>query len=200
MKTWWKSAGILGIGILLGLLATGGVLLVSSQPRGEAIYLSPPPTAPPLIIHVNGAVLSPGVYSLPPHSRIRDAVETAGGLLPDADIRALNLADFLEDGELIKIPTLAPTPALHATSQAIPEYPDSPAMQDSPELPININTAPLAELDRLPGIGPDKAQKIIDYRKTNGPFAAITDIQEVSGIGPVTFEKIKDLITVEGSP
>jgi competence protein ComEA len=200
MKTWWKSAGLLAIGILLGLLATGGVLLVSGQPSGEAIYLSPPPTRPPLIIHISGSVSSPGVYSLPPGSRIRDAVEAAGGLLSDADVQNLNLAASLQDGDLIKISTLAPTPAPRDDSQAIPEDTESPIKPDSTESPININTAELVELDRLPGIGPDKAQKIIDYRETHGPFAQIADILEVSGIGPVTFEKIKDLITVEAPP
>jgi competence protein ComEA len=111
-------------------------------------------------------------------------------LVPEADTQALNLAAFLQDGEQISIPAVQPTqPALEPPARAAP----LPTAQ-SGKL-ININTATQAELESLPGIGPALAQQIIAYRKANGPFATIEDIIDVPGIGPKTFEKIKDLIT-----
>ncbi len=198
MKTWWTGAGLLGIGILLGLLATGGILLVSSQPRGEAVRLSPPPTISPIMVHISGAVVHPGVYSLPPGCRIRDVVEAAGGLLPEANMQLLNLAAFIQDGEQIIIASKLPTPL--PASPADLENPETHETPAAADLPLNINTATLEQLDMLPGIGPEKARRIIDYRETYGPFATVEAIQKVSGIGPATFEKIKALITIASAP
>ena len=104
MKTWWTGAGLLVFGLLIGVLATGVILLVSSQPRGEPVHLFPPPTVPPIVVHVKGAVLNPGVYSLPLESRVKDALTAAGGLSPDGEATSLNLADFLQDGQSLSIP------------------------------------------------------------------------------------------------
>jgi competence protein ComEA len=122
---------------------------------------------------------------------VQDAIDMAGGLLSKADTRSLNLAEILEDGQRILVPTrLPPT---HTPDPNITQAPIVP-----PEIlyPININTATQAELESLPQIGPVTAQKIINYRQVNGPFESIEDIQDVPGIGPKTFEVIKDLITV----
>ena len=72
MKTWWTGAGLLVFGLLIGLLAAGVILLLSNQPRGDPVHLFPPPTVPPIFVHVKGAVANPGVYSLPPASRVKD--------------------------------------------------------------------------------------------------------------------------------
>jgi competence protein ComEA len=187
MKDWWKFA----IGAVFTLLSVAVIWLVSSQPRGQAITLLPAPTPAPLVVHVAGAVVHPGVYQLPAGSRVQDAIQAAGGLLPEADTQALNLAALLQDGEQISIPFVQPTlPALEAPPRAAP----LPTPQAGKL--ININTATQAELESLPGIGPSLAQQIIAYRKANGPFATIEDIIDVPGIGPKTFEKIKGLITV----
>lgn len=191
MKTGW----ILIFGVLCGLLAAGLILLVSSPPRGVPVSLLPPPSPLPLGVHVGGSVAQPGLYSLPPGSRVQDALQAAGGLLPGADVQTLNLAAYVQDGQKLWVPPKAPTPLPlpPGVSQATPAA--QPAVQISNGL-VNINTASLAELDTLPGIGPVIAQRIIDYRTKNGPFAMIEDIQKVSGIGPVTYAKLKDLITV----
>ncbi len=200
MKIHWLVAWSIGFTIIIGLLALGVLSLVSSQPRGEPISLSPPPTPLPLVVHVSGAVTLPGVYTLPIGSRVKDAIEAAGGLLPEADSRNLNLAALLQDGELIWIPA---TPQANPTAVAPNKTPNDNNDQTSIPAPtglVNINTATLEELDTLPGIGPVKAQNIIDYRNSNGPFNTIEAIQDVNGIGPVTYENLKELITVQASP
>ena len=202
MKTRWLVAWSVGFGVIIGLLAMGVLSSISTQPRGQPISLSPPPTPLPLLVHVSGAVTEPGVYYLPPGSRVRDAIEAAGGLLTEADSHNLNLAALLQDGDLIWIPTRPPANP-NSTAVAPKETPNDPNDQaPTMALPglININTATLVELDTLPGIGPVKAQNIIDYRNSNGPFASIEAIQEVNGIGPVTYEGLKDLISVQALP
>jgi competence protein ComEA len=189
-KLWWVA-----FGLVIGLLATGLILLVSGQPRGESIKLLPPPTPPPLTVHVVGAVAQPGVYNLPPGSHVQDGVEAAGGLLPEANPQAVNLAALAQDGERIFLPTrvpLPPTPLPGSTPAATIATPSGPI----PGGLININTATLEELDSLPGIGPVTAQKIIDYRQNNGMFTQIEDLMDVPDIGSATFAKIKDLVTV----
>jgi competence protein ComEA len=189
MKTWW----LLAIGIIGGLLGSGVIYLTSSQPRGEGITLLPPPTSAPIVVHIVGAVLEPGVYSLPIKSRQQDAIEAAGGFLSDANPQVLNLAAPLQDGDRIVVPTIpsdTPTLATNPSKSTIVELPSSNTL-------ININTASQADLENLPGIGPVKAQTIIAYRESNGSFGLIEDIQNVPGIGPKTFENLKSLITVE---
>jgi competence protein ComEA len=128
------------------------------------------------------------VYALPQGARIQDGISAAGGFLAEADKTNINLAQVLDDGEKLDIPYIeGGSPVL---TTPVPEV-----VTITTEL-ININTASLAELDTLPGIGPTTAQKIIDYRTQNGPFINAEDIVNVSGIGPGTYERIKDLITV----
>jgi competence protein ComEA len=197
-KSWWAAA----FGIVGGLLGAGLLFLVSRPPRGEAITLLPPPTPRPLVVHVAGAVLRPGVYALPPSSRVQDAIQAAGGLASDADGRGLNLAAFLEDGERIFIPSsvAAPTASPGSASDSGGQPAASPGRADTVQLLININTATLAELESLPEIGPVTAQAIITYRSEHGPFRTIEAIDAVPGIGPATFDAIKDLITVGEVP
>ena len=182
------------IGILVGLLFAGGIYASTREPRGESIVLRPAPTPEPLRVHVAGAVVRPGVYTLEKGSRVTDAVEAAGGFVVEADQNAINLAAFLEDGERLDIPYVAGfVPEESQGFVVVTEGTPSPLAGE--EL-ININTASIEELDKLPGIGETTAIRIIDYRTSNGPFATIEDIVNVSGIGTATYEEIKDLITV----
>lgn len=199
-RSWWSVAWQAGISVLVALLVSALLLLVSSQPRGDPIQLLPAPSPRPVIVHVSGAVVHPGIQSLPPGSRVNDAIQAAGGLLPEADSRGINLAAVLEDGQMLLVPVAIPDspPAADeplSPPSHLPETPEAPL-----NFPININIATQTDLETLPGIGPVIAQRIIEYRSTHGPFASIESIQDVSGIGPVTFEKIKDLITVGISP
>ena len=142
-----------------------------------------------LFIHVAGAVKSPGVYKLKEGSRVFDAINAAGGYALNADPNALNLATPLTDGEKVYLPTLGEVPHQAASSSL-------PGGTSSSTSKININTADAQQLESLPGIGPAFAQRIIDYRTSQGRFSNIEDIENVSGIGKKRFEQLKDLITV----
>lgn len=192
MKGFWKVA----FGLICGLLSAGVILLASNSPRGKAITLSPPPPPEPIQVHVTGAVKNPGLYELPGLSRVGDAIRIAGGLTTKAYSQTLNLAAFLQDGERVFVPY---QPTESPPNNIIGSQGAKEATVD-PLQPININTASQVELERLPGIGPKIALRIIDYRNLHGPFDEIEDIQNVSGIGPKTFEDLKGLITVEISP
>lgn len=189
MKAWL----LVLFGLICGLLAAGLILLVSSPVRGTALTLPPAPTQAPIIVDVSGAVAQPGTYPLSFGSRVEDAIEAAGGMLPEAYTASLNLAAPLTDGSKVLVPEQPATPDPSAPASANSAPADS---QPQTVYPININTADKQTLMELPGIGESKAQAIIDYRTKNGPFASIEDIQNVSGIGPATFENLKDLITV----
>jgi competence protein ComEA len=138
---------------------------------------------------------------------VAEAIQAAGGLLPEADAQSINLAAQLQDGDRLLVPTTVPTP-LAVTVQvpsragaqiAIPTQ-TSPGIISPTTGLININTANQQELESLPGIGPVTALKIIDYRQSHGPFKDIEAIMDIKGIGPATFERIKDLITVGSTP
>ena len=174
--------------ITAGILIGGLIRMVSVPPRGEPVQLQPPPTPGPITVHVAGAVASPGVYELPRGARVIDAIETAGGLTADAGATEVNLAAVLEDGMQVVVP--AETPASEAAENGGSGPPANPGGL------VNINTANRAQLESLPGIGPTIAGRILEYRAANGAFEKIGDIVHVSGIGPSTFDTIKDLITV----
>ena len=197
MKTGWALA----LGVICGLLGAGIILLVSRPPGGSAITLLPPPSPVPLVVYVSGAVARPDIYTVPVGSRVRDAIQAAGGLSSQADPQSLNLAAFLEDGMKIQVAQIVKTPiaagAMTGTSNGrAPTSSATGLSQGVASNLVNINTASQQELDTLAGIGPALAQRIIAYRTVKGPFTKIEDIQNVSGIGPVTFEKIKNMITI----
>lgn len=192
MKTGWALA----LGVICGLLGAGIILLVSQPPGGTAITLLPPPSPVPLVVYVSGAVARPDIYTMPVGSRVRDAIQAAGGLSSQADPQNLNLAAFLEDGMKIQVAQIIKTPIAPGAMTGTSNSSATGLSQGVAGSLVNINTASQQELDTLPEIGPALAQRIIAYRMANGPFTKVEDIQKVSGIGPVTFEKIKDMITV----
>jgi competence protein ComEA len=185
-----KSILNLVAGILFGLFVAALVWVVSRNPSGEAVTLRPVPTEKPIIVHISGAVPRPGVYALPDGARVQDVISAAGGFLAEADKELINLARVLEDGEKLEIPYA------EGFSPVLPTPVQSIIIPGDDEDLININTASSFELETLPGIGPAIAQRIIEYREANGPFLDIEDIINVSGIGPGTYERIQDLITV----
>jgi competence protein ComEA len=152
-------------------------------------------------------VHKPDVYFLTPGSIIKDVISAAGGATEEADLEVVNQALELKDQQHIHIPAKAealPTPPVveggvspQSTEQPAGGEGQSQGSAPSSSDKINLNSATIEQLDLLPGIGPAIAQRIIDYRQAKGPFAAIEDITNVKGIGPATFEKLKDLITVD---
>lgn len=158
-----------------------------------------------LIIHIVGAINTPGVYELPAGSRVRDAVASAGGLRTNAAPENINLAANLADGQQIRIPKRGEKPIGVAAPLVAEGAP--PSATDGAKEPegsekssrttgskINVNTALSAELQALPGVGPALAQRIIDFRQSNGPFASLTELDGVSGIGPALLVKIRDRV------
>ena len=179
-------------GVLFGLLSAGLILLVSRPKPGRAVLLRPAPTPRPVVINIDGAVASPGVYTLPFQSRVMDAVKAAGGLAENASPGSVNLAAELEDGSHIYIP--ARNSSLESPAEMVGS---AIGLAVSGELisMININQASLEVLIGLPGIGPVTAEKIISYREEQ-LFTRIEEIQKVPGIGPATYEQIKIYLTV----
>lgn len=195
-----KNALYVLLGVLAGFILAGTLVFVSRAPSGEPIVLQPAPTKAPIAVHVIGAVPRPGLYKFSDGARIQDAVDAAGGLLASANEDAINLAEPLTDGEQLDVPYKdgaqpADSGDTTSTFEQVDPQATNPPVDENSDL-ININTATVEELDSLPGIGPTTAQKIVDYRDTNGPFSTIEEIMDVSGIGPSTFDEIKDLITV----
>ncbi len=167
-----------------------------------------------VVVHVSGAVAKPNVYSLSKGKRIIDAVNAAGGALPDADMQSLNLAEKLVDGSKIFVPSKSQSQP-SATPQAYmpynPTYETPPTDTTSSESPakksaksnkfkkpgdgvVSINSASIEELQRLPGVGPVTAQKIVAYRKQIGAYARPDQLMDVSGIGPKKFEKMQPFV------
>lgn len=141
-----------------------------------------------IVVDVKGAVKQPGIYRLPPNSRVYEAIEAAGGTTDEADTDQLNLADFLIDGMAVIVPREGDEP--HDTTQGTGGEPHTGTGK------VNINRASEVELQTLSGIGPAKAAAIVKDREENGPFKTVDDLTRVSGIGDKTLENIKDDITV----
>ncbi|NLF62987.1 MAG: hypothetical protein GX579_00135 [Chloroflexi bacterium] len=199
---WLLSAVVVTTALGMALLR-----LVEGRARPAPIIIEPPPASPtagptatvqPLRVYITGAVLRPDVYSLPPGSIVRDLVSLAGDFTDAAAVEAVNLALPLADGMHVHVPAqeevLAEPPVISGPA------PPANSLTGDAALPgalVNINTASIAELETLPGIGPALAQKIVDHRAEHGPFATIEAILDVSGIGPAKFEAIRDWITVQ---
>jgi competence protein ComEA len=186
------------VAVLVVLAA--GFLAWRSRPRAEPVAAdlpAPAATAAPaqaaasatggeIVVAVAGKVRRPGLVRLPPGSRVADAIEAAGGVLPGTDLATVNLARKVADGELIVVG--APAPAAPGAGGS--SGPDGSGGK------VNLNTATLAQLDSLPGVGQVLAQRILDYRTSHGGFRSVSDLRQVDGIGDSRFEQLKDLVTV----
>lgn len=189
--------------VLLAAIVAGFALwrFWPSPPAAEATFdagsepvassESTPSPPPEVVVHVAGAVMRPGVYRLAPGSRVNEAIAIAGGGLGSAALDSLNLARILADGERVYVPTTE-----EVASGVVPEASGGTGgPSGSAAGTVDINRADAAELETLPGIGPTTAQKIVDDREANGPFAKPEDLMRVPGIGPKKFEALRDLVT-----
>lgn len=160
------------------------------EPEPAVVSGAPRPSVPAspvsLVVAVTGRVRKPGLVWLPPGSRVADAIEAAGGVLPDTDLSTVNLARKVTDGELVAV--------------AVPGLPAAGAPDagggGAAAGPVNLNTATLGQLDALPGVGPVLAQRILDHRARHGAFRGVGDLRQVEGIGDAKFAQLKDLVTV----
>ncbi|SER65506.1 ComEA family DNA-binding protein [Actinokineospora terrae] len=175
------------IGLAVAAVAVVGVLAFSgSPPTGEpapalaAAAVEQPPVAT-IVVDVVGKVREPGLRTLPDGARVDDALRAGGGALPGTDLTSLNLARKLVDGEQIHVGAPAP-----------------PVPEDVPEPggKVNLNTATLARLDTLPGVGTVTAQRILDWRAKHGRFTKVDQLREVDGIGPARYETLRDLVVI----
>jgi competence protein ComEA len=181
--------GFIAVGAVFFSLAQGHI----SEPVEALIPTVITPSAPEivevLIVDVSGRVRKPGVYPLDKGSRAIDAINLAGGALPGVSLSDINLAHLLFDGEQIIVG--APRVTYSSGSRSAPK-PKAPTASS----PLSLNSATLAQLDTLPGIGPVMANRIFAYRKLNGPFMLIDDLKKVSGIGDATFAEISKLVRI----
>ena len=153
-----------------------------------------------IVVYVSGMVEHPGVVKVTGDSRVLDAVNAAGGLLPGAELSGLNLAQRLRDGMQIHVPG---RPVIKSEGSSPQYQPIEGAVKNSsppagtpvPATKVNINTAAAAELDQLPGVGPAMAARIVEWRQANGPFQSGEELKKVPGIGEAKYRKIKDKIT-----
>lgn len=152
-----------------------------------------------IVVDVDGAVAHPGLYKLPPGSRVQAALAAAGGLSPQADAHRINRAAKLHDGQKLYVlsqgesaPPLAASNGQGCEGQSCTSADGADAGSDAEGRGlVNINTANATQLTQLPGIGPAIAQKIIDYRTANGPFTSVDDLTKVPGIGAAKLAQIK---------
>ena len=139
-----------------------------------------------IIVYISGAVNKPGVFKLPNHARVIELVTLAGGLALEADVSRINLAEIVKDGMHIHV-------AAKTVVQGVTDV-GNQSGKAKVDGKININRADKNELDQLPGVGPALAERIIEYRQTNGNFNDIEELKKVPGIGPSKFEKLKEKI------
>lgn len=170
----------------------------SSPASNSQASASPSSTQTRIVVHVVGAVNSPGVFTLPQGARVSDALTAAGGTLRGAQTSDVNLARVLGDGEQVHIPAEGETPrAVHGPSHSnAPGGAERGAERSRRGTAVNVNSASVTELEELPGIGPAIAQRIVEHRDAHGPFSSIEDLTEVSGIGDATVEKLRPEATV----
>jgi competence protein ComEA len=192
------------VALFTGVAGTAVYFALSNRTRPAPIIIVPPeptataapsPTPAPLTVFVNGAVVAPGVVEIPANGRLQDAIQAAMGFTDEANTAIVNLAQPLQDGVQIYVPTLDEEVETAVSPSRAIVIDVAPAQNGSGL--ININTATATDLETLPGIGPSTAAKIITHRQENGDFGSIEAIMDVTGIGEAKFNAISALITVE---
>ena len=178
---------------------------------GIVVPLSTLPTPLTVRIHVAGAVVHPGVYTVSSSARVVDAVRAAGGATSRADLERINLAQTIVDTEQVFVPSrssrttkVTVAPRLRPSRTTIPvvastvpaSVPSATSSVATTAPLINLNSATAAQLDTLPGVGPSTAKAIISYRNRKGPFGKVEDLLNVPGIGPAKVAAIRDQVTV----
>lgn len=147
--------------------------------------VAPGPATPSVTLHVSGAVAAPGLVHVPAGARVADAIAAAGGVLPGADVGALNLAAPVHDGEQVRVVDAA---ELATAGGGGGDPPDDGR--------VHINDADAATLELLPGVGPVLAARILAHRQQKGPFATIEDLLDVAGIGEGRLAAMRDVVAI----
>ena len=182
--------GALVLGVLVAVvvaLSPGAVEHEAPPVLPVAAESSAPAVENSIVVSVVGQVARPGLVTLPEGARVADALRETGGAVPGVDLGALNLARRLADGEQIYVGIPMPPGA-----DVVPATPGAPGVADK----VDLNTATLAALDTLPGVGPVTAQRIMDWRTEHGRFDSVDQLREIDGIGPSRFAKIQEMVVV----
>jgi competence protein ComEA len=186
------------VAVLLAVLVVGarlvvggdGVERVEAKPSAPVVEAEAAP-ARELVVHVVGAVHSPGLYRLREGSRVDDAIRLAGGARPKAELALVNLAAPVADGQQVLVPARGAAPVAAASAAgAAPAGTTGGGVGGT----VHLNSATLEQLETLPGIGPVTAQQILDYRTANGAFSSVDELDAVPGIGPARLEQLKPLV------
>ncbi|MGM9987680.1 MAG: helix-hairpin-helix domain-containing protein [Bacillaceae bacterium] len=190
---------LIGIGVILICLCAGFLYIkrenrqiadeVKISGMNETVQQEEEEQSNEIYVDIKGAVNKVGVYAFEQGERVKDAVEKAGGFRDDANLKSVNLAQLLEDEMVLYIPKNG-----EETDEEIAIEGVGSTSKDGK---INVNKADSNELQTIPGIGPSKAGEIIAYREQNGPFKTVEDLQNVSGIGEKTVEKLKQYVIVK---
>lgn len=193
-----RAAGLLLAGLVAFL--TAAVTFVFLDRRASPEIVIQAEALPTIVIDVSGGVATPGVYKLPGASRLRQAIDRAGGLTANADVTSLNLAERLVDGDDVVIPVIDSGRPAEAVDESSPDPPNddfaASGQARDRAAPIDLNTASAVELDILPGVGPVIAGRIIEYRESNGPFATIDELAEIEGISPAMVDELRPMVTL----
>ncbi|MCM8747098.1 ComEA family DNA-binding protein [Thermomicrobium sp. CFH 73360] len=185
------------VGAALGMLIGFNIARHWSSEEDLILRIEPISTPSVIIVYVTGAVERPGLYTVPSDARVAQAVELAGPRV-EADLAKIPMAERLRDGQTVEVPVrqgpdVQVTPG--AASEGIPSR-AGPVPQDET---IDVNRATVAELERLPGVGPALAQRIVAYREEHGPFRSIEELAEVPGISARMVAEWANLVTVGSS-
>ena len=184
----------LGITVVVGIVQSGASapeVVPIDGPSASSGAANADVSAGSLYVHVSGAVARPGLYRLEGGARLVDAVAAAGGFAEDADEAGVNLARPVSDGEQVVVPVVGAAPAAGSGAAG-----GGAAGGVAGDARVNLNTATVADLDTLPRVGPAIAQRIIDWRTTNGRFSAVDDLLSVPGIGEKMLESLRPLVAV----
>lgn len=184
------------IGAALGMLLGFAIARHWSSEEDLIVRIEPISTPSVIIVYVTGAVERPGLYTVPSDARVAQAVELAGPRV-EADLAKIPMAERLRDGQTVAVP-VRQRPDLQATPRTTGEVMPSQSVPQEEEK-IDVNRATVAELERLPGVGPALAQRIVAYREEHGPFRSIEELAEVPGISARMVAEWANLVTV-GSP
>ena len=167
------------------------------QPLTSSRTAATEPVAP-VVVHVAGHVIAPGVYRLTGDARVHTAIEAAGGTTRDADLDGLNLAAPVVDGERVYVPVAGEVDPASVPARPVPGVATG-GTDDATNragVPLDLNRASASEFESLPGVGPATAASIVDDRERNGPFATVDDLDRVPGIGPAKLAALRDLVSV----
>ncbi|EOH89949.1 helix-hairpin-helix domain-containing protein [Enterococcus villorum] len=148
---------------------------------------------PTIYVDVKGAVNRPGMYAFTAEERVFDVIQKAGGFTDVADEKQINFAAKIKDQQLLYVPEIG-----EEIEEKYSDHEEDTEIGESkvPQEKINLNTADSLQLQQVPGIGEKKAQEIIQYRQDNGSFKSVEELQEISGIGQKTVEKMKNFVTI----